>query len=117
MNELYSLTAAREEFRRQIKAWEAAMASDDDDVKPANQLTAKTDALVSSWAAAGTVTETLLPLLEDESAHVRCAAATYLLRHDGSERALEVLQAIADNDDFGSAASTAETALMVWEKS
>lgn len=106
----------RERFRDLVAAWVSAMNNGTERPGEADRITAKTDATVETWTAAGTAEAVLEPLLTDESAHVRCAAAAYLLRQGTADRASEVLEAIAADDELGLAASTADTVLLVWER-
>jgi HEAT repeats len=85
------------------------------DVKAANRHVDANDALVAVWADQGIVQDVLLPLLDDQSPAIRCAAAAYLLRHGATDHALTVLEALAEDDDAGLIASRAEALLIAWE--
>jgi hypothetical protein len=61
------------------------------------------------------VKDVLIPLLSNDEAALRGAAASYLFYHGESARAVAILEELAADDALGSAASAAETALMVWE--
>ncbi|HEX7659734.1 MAG TPA: hypothetical protein VF444_09650 [Pseudonocardiaceae bacterium] len=115
MAETKELDAARERFAEHVRAKYAALAGERPSSTKANRQVAATDSLVQEWDERGIVKDVLVPLLDDQDPALRCSAASYLLYHGESERAQEVLTALADEDDLGAVASLADTALLVWE--
>lgn len=77
-----------------------------------------TERLVDGWDAqdGATVQAILVPLLDDMSAAVRCAAASYLLYHGATERALMVLDDLAGDESVGSVATEAAVAVRFWTR-
>lgn len=116
MSEPKQVDTAHKQFRQQVTAWAIAMEGDDDATATANSQIAELDALAQRWVAAGSLRVILEPLLRDEDPNVRCAASGYLLRNGGEEQARPVLEALAEDDDLGLAASTADSMLMAWEQ-
>jgi hypothetical protein len=112
-----NLVAARATFAEHVHAKYAALNSPEPNAKAANHHVDATDILVTQWATTGAVQDILVPLLADNDPALRCSAASYLLYHGESEKAMAVLEALAEDDDLGTIASMADTALMVWEDS
>ncbi len=106
----------RNRFREHTASWVRAMKTDDERPDEADRITDRMDALVRAWDEEGVTGEILRPLLTDGSAHVRVAAATYLLQRGETAPAFDVLQAAADDDAQGLASSTADSVLLVWRR-
>ena len=102
-----------EEFRNRVTAWADAFYTDDEDATHTNRLGAE----LGKWLTnQGDVTDTLSPLLEDDSPAIRCMAASYLLRKGKKEPALTVLRTVANDADYGHIASYADTVLLMQRK-
>jgi hypothetical protein len=69
-----------------------------------------------SLVGRGISDDVFVPLLTDESPAARCGSAMFLLRTQRSALAVQVLEELAENDDYGSLASSADTALLVWRQ-
>ncbi|HEX7658139.1 MAG TPA: hypothetical protein VF444_01570 [Pseudonocardiaceae bacterium] len=109
---------AQQELVTLVGAQRAAFDQDPPDVREANRRIKAINILVAGWAEQGgdkVVQAILLPLLNDPSPDIRCAAAAYVLRHGAADQALPVLQAIAEDMKLGDASSQADSVLMVWE--
>jgi hypothetical protein len=113
VSEPIATTTARDTFTGHVEAQRRLL--DSADVKAANRHVDANDALVNAWAGQGIVKDVLSPLLDDENPAIRCASAAYLLRHGATDRALAVLEELAEDDDAGLIASRAEALLMAWE--
>ncbi|WP_007026339.1 hypothetical protein [Saccharomonospora iraqiensis] len=100
-------------FREHTASWVRAMNTDDEGPDEADGITDRMDALVRAWDQEGVTGEILRPLLTDGSAHVRVAAAAYLLQRGETAPAFDVLQAAADDDAQVLAASAADSVLLV----
>jgi uncharacterized phage protein gp47/JayE len=109
VSEADELTAAREQFREHVRAEDAILNSAKPSAAKANKHVEATDSLVRQWAKQGdsVVRAALVPLLDEQEAAVRCAAASYLLRHGASERAIAVLETISSNPEVGLVGSAA----------
>ncbi|SFB19717.1 HEAT repeat-containing protein [Amycolatopsis marina] len=110
------LWAVRKQFCDHILAHWAVLDGSEPDADAANQHLRAAEQMVEQWTAQKTVRDTLLPLIEDDNPQIRWAAASYLLRNGATEAARTELEGLANSDEIGLVASSAEAVLMSWEQ-
>jgi predicted Zn-dependent protease len=110
------VASAQEEFKARIQSWLVAMNDMKIDVSVANAQVDRLRKWVATLDERGIARDVLLPLLSDEMPVTRYGAAAYLLRRGEADRALPLLQAMADDPKNGSLASAADTTLLGWRK-
>jgi HEAT repeat protein len=110
---------ARDEFRVLVQSWSSAML--EDTTATADLVNRRADALFA-WVdrlddqGAELARNVLTPFLADDDPATRCAAASFLLGRGGAERAVPVLEELADNYSYGSVSSQAAGALLGWRR-
>jgi hypothetical protein len=111
-------TTARERFRELVRAEWAYRTDTDAGARAANEQVEATNAMVQTWAdnSSISVRSILMPLLDDESPHVRYAAAAHLLYHGAADQARVTLEELADDEELGSVGTLADGALLGWER-
>lgn len=107
------MSAARQTYRDYAVAfWDAMQGGDP---ARANRQTEAAEVIVARWRNADSLDEFLEPLLVDDLAEVRLAAASQLLGSALSERAVGVLEDL-EKPGKGFIAMTARLRLLSWRK-
>jgi hypothetical protein len=112
------IATVRQHFRRLVEAEWHAVSGPNPNTREANRQVEAATKLVAGLAEQGqeVVLAVLLPLLDDQSSHLRYAAAGHLLHHGAAQQAAEVLQALVDDSNNGRVRSLASAALRLWRK-
>jgi hypothetical protein len=116
MTDPETVELARQDFRARVLAWSTAMDDMTVGVDHVNAAAFQLRELVQTLDGQGIAEDVLLPFLSDDVPALRCGAAMFLLRRGHAGDALPVLESLADNDDYGSVASSADTALLGWRQ-